>query len=231
MDQYKTVLKGDSAFSPRAALNVGSIHLERGQVEQAVTCFRAALEMDGSLIEAHCNLGTSLVVIGEVEEGMAYLRQAVRISPDFVLAVRHLAWFLATHPSAEVRDPNEAIRLAERAMAMTQGRDAGVLDTLAAAYALDGQYKKAVETAQKAFAIASRMRNYELADQIQERLRLYQFECPYYEDPKVQLERLVAKAKKAQNREPRTEDGELDSRVRENDNLEVSDEAETIGAE
>jgi hypothetical protein len=114
---------------------------------------------------------------------------------------------------------------------VTQGRDVGVLDALAAAYALNGRYKKAVETGRKALTLAKQMRNYELADQIEERLRLYQFECPYYEDPKVQLERIVAKWKAVDDR-PKAEGPTAEEREPETENsLEISDEADAIVAQ
>jgi tetratricopeptide (TPR) repeat protein len=235
MEQYEEVLKANSMFSPQAALNLGNLHLHKGQIRPAIENYRKALEIRPLFVAARCNLGKALVIDAEWAEGIEHLREAVRLQPGFLLAKKELAWFLATHPRAEVRDANEAIRLAEQALAMTAGRDAGVLDTLAAAYALEGSYKKAVETAEKARAIATRVRNYELADQIQERLRLYQFECPYYEDPKVQLERLVARAKKppvdrgrltvGSNAEPAAENWELET---ENSIQEVQDEAETM---
>jgi hypothetical protein len=180
-------------------------------------------------------LGKVLAIADRAPEGLLHLREAIRGDPGFALASKDLAWLLATHPSAGVRDANEAIRLAEQTLAMTGERDAGVLDVLAAAYALDGRYWKAVETAEKAFAIAKRTRDYELADQIQERLRLYQFECPYYENPKVQLERMVAKAKRPEDGGPKTEDGGLPSGncelETEDSTQEVSDEAATMVAE
>jgi hypothetical protein len=49
-----------------------------------------------------------------------------------------------------------------------------------------------------AITLFVRLRDYELAGQIEERLRLYQFECPYYENPRVPLDRLVAQARKRQ---------------------------------
>ena len=228
IEQYQEVLKANSMFSLQAALNLGNLHLHKGQIHLAIENYRKALEIRPLFVAARCNLGKALVIAGEWAEGIEHLREAVRLQPGFLLAKKELAWFLATHPSAEVRDANEAIRLAERAMAMTGGRDVGVLDTLAAAHALEGRYKKAVETAEKARALAVRVRNHELADQIQERLRLYQFECPYYEDPKVQLERLMAKrqaeACTPEMRRQATDDCELET---DNSAQEVLDEAQT----
>jgi len=195
IEHYEKAVEIDPAHL-KAHLNLGSMFLSKGQVEEAVVHCEEAVQLNPQFVLAQYNLGKVLAIAGRPVDAIQHLREAIRLNPGFALATKDLAWFLATHPSAEVRDANEAIRLAERAREATQGQDVGVLDALAAAYALDGQYKKAVETAQKALAMATRLRSHELADRIQERLRLYQLECPYYEDPKVQLERLVAKRKK-----------------------------------
>jgi hypothetical protein len=119
-------------------------------------------------------------------------------------------------------------------MALTQGRDVRVLDTLAAAYAEKGQYRKAVETGEEALVMANRLRNYDLVADIEERLRLYQWGCPYYEDPKVQLDRLLAKTKSddrgrmTPDREPPTDDWQLDTK---NSTQEVQDANETTSTE
>lgn len=217
-----------------AHLNLAGTLLSMCRVEEAVVHAERAVQLNPEFVLAQYNLGKVLAIADRAPEGLLHLREAIRVDPGFTLASRDLAWLLATHPSAGVRDANEAIRLAEQTLAMTGERDAAVLDALAAAYALDGRYRKAVETAEKAFAIAKRTRDYELADQIQERLRLYQFECPYYEDPKVQLERMVAKAKRAEDGGPKTEDGGLPTENCEpqtEDSLEISDEADAIVAQ
>jgi tetratricopeptide (TPR) repeat protein len=230
VQHYRTALMSRPSFVP-GYVNLGGVLIRKGDLSDAEAALSKATEIDPHFGLAHYNLGNVLIFSGRPLDGVAALHEALRISPDSLLVIKGLAWLMATHPSAEVRDPNEAIRLAERALAMTGGRDVGVLDTLAAAYALEGSYKKAVETAEKARALATRVRNYELADQIQERLRLYQFECPYYEDPKVQLERLMAKAKKAEDGGPKTEDSERTTGDREpvtDDLQEVQDETETM---
>ena len=232
VEHYRTVLKIKPSFVP-GYVNLGGVLIRQGNLSEAESVLSKATEIDPRFGLARYNLGNALIFGGKPVEGVAALHEALRISPDSLIAIKTLAWILATHPSTEIRDVNEAIRLAERADGMTQGRDVRVLDALAAAYALDGRYKKAVETAKKAWAIAKRARNYELADEIQERLRLYQFECPYYENPKVQLERMVAKGKRAEDGGPKTEDGGLPTENCEpqtENSLEISDEADAIVA-
>ena len=198
IQRYQEVLEASPALAVKAHLNIGNIFLSKGQLDEAIQHYRQAIDLKADLAEAHCNLGKMLTLTGQAQEGLDHLRRAVEIRPGFVLALQDLAWFLATDPNEEIRDPNEAVQLGERARALTRGRDVQVLDVLAAAYASDRQYTKAVETTEGAYKMAKRMRNNDLAGQIEERLRLYRQGFPYREDPRVQLDRLLARTKKNQ---------------------------------
>ena len=120
---------------------------------------------------------------GQISEGLRCLRQAVRLNPDFLLAKKELAWLLATHPDPNVRDAEEALRLADSVAELTKGRNAKALDTLAAAYATRKQFDLAVSVAQKAFTLASDAHDVELVDQVRARLDLYKLKQLYLEDP------------------------------------------------
>jgi hypothetical protein len=61
-----------------------------------------------------------------------------------------LAWLLATYPDSNSRDGLEAVHLAERACALTEGRDPALLATLAAAYAETGDFSRGVAAADEA---------------------------------------------------------------------------------
>jgi hypothetical protein len=58
--------------------------------------------------------------------------------------LNQLAWFQATCPDAAHRDGNAAVRNATRACELSQWKDAGNIDTLAAAYAEIGDFAQAV---------------------------------------------------------------------------------------
>jgi len=92
-----------------------------------------------------------------------------------------LAWLLATHKENKFRNPEEAIRLAERACELTNYKDTGLVDTLAAAYAAAGRFSDAVATAEKAIKLADSTDNKERAGKIQNRLELYKLGKPYRE--------------------------------------------------
>lgn len=72
------------------------------------------------------------------------------IDQDYVPAMNNLASLMALTKDPHVRNPQQAIALATKAVAASPNPD--YLDTLAAAYFADGQTDKAVETEQKALA-------------------------------------------------------------------------------
>jgi len=193
-EHYLRVLEAHPDLVP-ARLNLGSLVLSEGNVDRAIDHYREAVNIAPDNVVAHYNLGKAMAFAGLPEEGLRELRAALRVSPRHIPVMQDLAWFLATHPSRAIRDPNEAVTLAERSRNITGGRDARSLAILAAAYACDGQYKKASETGQKALIIARRLDRDELAADVEEQLRLYGMGLPYLEAPRVQLDRLVAETK------------------------------------
>jgi TPR repeat protein len=82
-------------------------------------------------------------------EAMNWYRLAVQQNDPN--AMNNLALLLATSKNPHVRNPQEAVSLATRAVAAANNPD--YLDTLAAAYFSNGQTDKAIETEQKALAM------------------------------------------------------------------------------
>jgi Flp pilus assembly protein TadD len=119
------------------------------------------------------NLALTLQLQGNLDQAMTSYHQTLRITPVSVEAAANLAWLLATHPDPKMRDPNQAVTLAEHAAELTQHRNAMVLNALAAAYASAGRFDKAVTTAQTALDLAAADRNDQLADQILRQLQSY----------------------------------------------------------
>ena len=95
--------------------------------------------------------------------------------------LNNLAWILATHKDAEIRDGVEAVRLAEGTCQLTDYKAAEFLDTLAVAYAEISQFDKAAETAQRACQLARNAGEEELAKETQRHLDLYRTKRPWRE--------------------------------------------------
>ena len=91
-----------------------------------------------------------------------------------------LAWLLATAPDDKVRDGKRAVELAKTACELTEHKNGGYLDTLAAAYAEAGDFKNAVEWQEKAIK-AGDMPIKDM-DAAKKRLELFKNKKPYRGD-------------------------------------------------
>ncbi len=91
------------------------------------------------------------------------------------------AWLLATASDASLRNGAEAVRLGESAMTV-QPSNAEVLDTLAAAYAEEGQFSRASSTETHALELAKAQANKLLTAAIRAHLALFAKQMPIRED-------------------------------------------------
>jgi Flp pilus assembly protein TadD len=154
----------------RAEAQLALLAQDRGDFAEAERHLRRALARDPGDGRARNNLGELLARRGATGEAILAWREALARDPSLALSANNLAWTLATHPDASVRDGNEAVALGERAVALTGGTDAALLDTLAAAYAESGRFEDAIRTLEHAlgrspepglrFGLEARLRGY-----------------------------------------------------------------------
>ena len=111
--------------------------------------------------------------LGKTADAIKAYREALQLNPDLVGALLNLGWILAADKNEKLRDGPEAVRLASHAVDITQNKDASAFDLLAAAYAENGKFPQATETAEKALSLAESNGPKPLAEQIQARLQLY----------------------------------------------------------
>jgi tetratricopeptide (TPR) repeat protein len=133
--------------------NIGLILMRQGKRDEALRSFREAVRANPDLSEAHYNAGMALQQQGEMVEAVHHLRNALRLRPDSVQLMGQLAWILATASPAGPSDADEAVRLAERAVALTERQDARLLDTLAAAYAAATEFERALQVVDEALRL------------------------------------------------------------------------------
>ncbi len=129
--------------------NMAYILLQQNRAPEAIAHFRQTLKLDPTFTDAYIKLAY-LLLRDEPAEAVALYREALRRRPEFAPWLNGLAWILATHPDAQIRRPEEAIRLAEQACRQTSQTYAPYLDTLAAAYARAGRFAEAAHLAEVA---------------------------------------------------------------------------------
>ena len=105
-----------------------------------------------------------LAQAGKLKEAVEHYHQALKAQPDNPVLLNNLAWLLASTDDLAVRNGAEAVRLASRAVDLTDDTQPMLIGTLAAAYAADGQFNKAVETARTAHNLAMITEQYDIAD-------------------------------------------------------------------
>jgi tetratricopeptide (TPR) repeat protein len=176
--ELRQALASDAANAP-AHYNLGLVLSRRGDAQGAIREWRSALELDPKYAEAHVSLGDALDAQGRTAEALAQWRDGLELQPNDPPALRRVAWVLATSPDAAIRDGAEAVAFAVRALELSGGKDAQVLDALAAAYAEKGQFANAVLTARRAQARAAQENQPALAHDIGVRIALYEAGQPF----------------------------------------------------
>jgi protein O-mannosyl-transferase len=71
--------------------NLGTVMLQKGQVDNAIFHFRKALEIKANHADAQANLGSALLQKGELDEAIAQYDKALEIKPDYALVHYDLA--------------------------------------------------------------------------------------------------------------------------------------------
>lgn len=150
---YQRALALDPDYA-MAQVNYGRLLRLEGRLPDAILQFRRALVLNPRLRYANHNLGRALVDTGEVAAAIPLFERELELQPTFLPSMLELVWLLASGPDPALRDPVEAARLGRRARELSGGRDAAVLDALAAAQAAGGDFAAAIATAELALAQA-----------------------------------------------------------------------------
>ena len=159
--------------------SLGLVLAHAGRFRDAIGHYEDALRIQPNQAKVHNNFGNALRAIGRLDEAVGHYNQALAIDPNSVSALTNLALIRAADGDARARNGAEAVRLAERACAVTGRDDLGCLDTLAAALAEAGRYDEAVRTAETALALARSSPQPAFAEAILSRLALYREHRPY----------------------------------------------------
>jgi tetratricopeptide (TPR) repeat protein len=154
--------------------NLAKALLKKGQVTEAMVHYRKFLELDPANVEARNTLGTALIQQGHVREAIDQWQQVLATQPENGNASSNLAWVFATSPDDSIRDGTRAAELGERALRISGGKIPMIYKVLAAAYAENGRFADAVETAQHGADLASIQGNPALAAELQRNIALYQ---------------------------------------------------------
>jgi tetratricopeptide (TPR) repeat protein len=160
---------------------LGKFMLEQGHAEQALPDLEAAIAIRPHFESGEEALARAYEALGKGSEALLHWRKAQLIDPASVSARIGTAWMLATAPDASLRNGPEAVHLAESVMNVQPG-DAEVLDTLAAAYAEEGQFSRATSTEIHGLEMAEAQANKALTAALRTHLALFAKQKPFRED-------------------------------------------------
>jgi tetratricopeptide (TPR) repeat protein len=158
--------------------NLGSALLQEGRIDEAIAHWQKTVSIQPNDAEAHTTLGDALLRKGEIGQAIAQYQAALEFSPQSISTLNNLAWALSTCPDASLRNGAKAIELAEKADRLSGGKNPIFIRTLAAAYAENGRFTDAIETAQRALQLTTAQDNFALANKLEKDLDLYRTNVP-----------------------------------------------------
>jgi tetratricopeptide (TPR) repeat protein len=156
---------------------VALIYCARAQASywrNSETLWHHTLDVTANNDVAHTNLGNLL----PAAEAVPHYEKALQIAPHTMLPLNNLAWIRATSPDPFQRDGAKALELAKEANQLSGGKDPVFVRTLAAAYAENGQFTEAIETAQRALPLAVAQDNSALASDLRNNIDNFRRNIP-----------------------------------------------------
>jgi tetratricopeptide (TPR) repeat protein len=179
IEQFRALLAQRPAHHP-ARLKLGMQLARRGQRGEAISHFRFILSQQDDP-SAHAELAAALWDEGDTAAAESHYRLALsQDSPYWASIAGRLAWHLATHPRAEVRKGQQALKLAEEACRLTRFEVPALVQSLAAAQAEVGRFDEALASARQAAELASRSGQSTRVREIEAQLSEYAQGRPYY---------------------------------------------------
>ena len=151
------------------------IKFDQGQTAAALADMNEVIRLAPDGVDALCFRGKLREELCDYPGALADYQQAVRLDDEDPLAFNNLAWVLAAAPDTRLRDGARALKAATRAVELGGGKDWDSLDTLAAAWAENGNFP----AAERCQSDALRLAPPEDRADLQLRLDLYKAKKPY----------------------------------------------------
>lgn len=151
------------------------------QYQSALDALAYALKINPRSSEAYSRRAQAHKAQKKYDLALADLNKALELKDDDSATYNQMAWFLATCPDPKVRDGKKAIEFSLKSCELSEWKDGEVIDTLAAAYAEAGDFKRAVEFENKAIALTKP--DSDAMKDVRARLDLYEQRRPYRETP------------------------------------------------
>ncbi len=164
-----------------AKMNLSFLYLRTGKVEEGSKMLhslaRVSSDKAGRVLDAAYDLQRR----GMYAESLIFLNDFLSHHPSDPFALTLSAWILATAPEKSLRNESESLRRALEAYGQFKTSPAVLLDTLAAAWAENGDFADALFYAEKALKTAQLHQEVILSQAIEQRIQLYRAHQAYHQ--------------------------------------------------
>jgi tetratricopeptide (TPR) repeat protein len=151
----------------RAYSNLGLVYYNKAMYDEAISLYEKSITIAPNYAQVHFNLGLTYDKKGMLDEAIVEYESTISLSPRYAKAYNNLAWIYATSQNETILNRDRAVPLAIKACELSKFNNAKYLDTLAAAYAKQGNLDKALEYQVKALARSSQKEKKQFRDRLQ----------------------------------------------------------------
>jgi tetratricopeptide (TPR) repeat protein len=173
-----------NADSPgEACYYLGLAYSRQNKYDKAQEYLKRAMESHFNSIAVLYALADVYRNEGQFNQAFETWRKILTLDSTQTKAMVYLAWNMATCADPNQSNPSAAVEYAVQAAERTGYDSASVLDVLAAAYARQGNFEKAVQTAGLALQKAKSKSFEELIADIKKRKQCYEDKKPWVQEP------------------------------------------------
>jgi len=175
---FSKVIKTDPG-NAKAVYYRGMARYYKSDLDPAIADYTLALKKDPGFVKVYTSRGVAFFRKGDYQRAQKDLDLALEKNPDDANAINQKAWMLAVCPDTRYRDGKKALELARKAINIKTTPN--YMDTLAAAYAENGQYKEAATVQRKVIALLTQGERLNRLEIYLERLKKYEAGEPWRE--------------------------------------------------
>lgn len=170
IEHTREAVRLDPAYA-EARVQLGTLLVDSRDGDEGRRHLAEAARLEPRNPQPRVLLGVALAREGKAEEAVVWFRRALEADANSVESLLWLASLLGTNKYPQLRNSEEAIRLATKACELTHHRDPAALTALADACAEAGRRKEALQAAATALPLAQSVGNQRLAQDLEERIR------------------------------------------------------------
>lgn len=156
----------------------GDSYYSKGEYDSAISDFNKAIDINPKDAVAYLYRGDAYEKKDRYKEAIVDYNKAIEIDPKYIMAYNNLSWILSTAKESRIRNGKKARELAMKACELSNSKSSFILDTLAAAYAREGDFENAVKWQEKATEFAEPAKRADYG----ERLESYKQRRPWPSD-------------------------------------------------